>query len=596
MVLTILSIVGIGAVAFLTYQMVNISANYNELASGKLYASQRLTRANRAIQGLRAASGDSMNADTPAAFAAAAKEAKEARTTVEESFVHALQAVPGHGELLAQQKLAMEVLQQKCAPLWVFLDGQGTPSEQQSFAKNGLPECRKGLIDVSQTLGTVGVSFVNESFKELGVLGDTTYRATATAVILVSVTLILAFAGSLFMLRRSIVMPTLRLARTMESLAGGDLSAEVEGTTRQDELGVMARALQYFKDRTQEAGALARDAERMRAEADAERQRNLDADTRRAAAMGEATRGLGQALEHLAGGDLSFRLNTPFAPEFEQLRADFNRASEHLGEVIASVSEVATLIDVGTSEINQGSQDLARRTEQQAAALEETAATLGQITSGVSGAAKRLEEARAFTQRASSGATQSSSVVAEAIDAMRRIEESSNQVSSIISVIDEIAFQTNLLALNAGVEAARAGEAGKGFAVVAQEVRDLAQRSAKAAKEIKALIHTSSEQVEGGVRLVNVTGDALTVIGGHIDEINRQMEALAMAAREQSVGLSEINNTVNSMDQVTQKNAALVEESNMASAALAGEAARLRSMVESFRLQNQPMGHRRKVA
>jgi len=184
--------------------------------------------------------------------------------------------------------------------------------------------------------------------------------------------------------------------------------------------------------------------------------------------------------------------------------------------------------------------------------------------------------------QANENARQSGTVVANAVDAMGKIEQSSNQISSIIGVIDDIAFQTNLLALNAGVEAARAGEAGKGFAVVAQEVRELAQRSATAAKEIKDLIRNSSVEVANGVQLVSQTGEALKTIETYIVTINQHMDAIATSSREQSVGLSEVNTAVNQMDQVTQQNAAMVEEANAAGATLANEAGRLRELVSQF--------------
>jgi len=187
-------------------------------------------------------------------------------------------------------------------------------------------------------------------------------------------------------------------------------------------------------------------------------------------------------------------------------------------------------------------------------------------------------------KQANDSAALSGQVVSNAVTAMERIEQSSNEISNIIGVIDEIAFQTNLLALNAGVEAARAGEAGKGFAVVAQEVRELAQRSAKAAKEIKTLIGTSSGEVESGVKLVRETGESLKTIEQYVVTINSHMDAIATSAREQSTGLKEVNTAVNQMDQVTQQNAAMVEETNAASATLASESRGLRELISQFDL------------
>jgi PAS domain S-box-containing protein len=296
---------------------------------------------------------------------------------------------------------------------------------------------------------------------------------------------------------------------------------------------------------------------------------------------------IGAALKRVAAGDLSFHLDEPFLPDFETIRADLNATIEQLGDTINSVALAARAIDSGSQEISHSADDLAKRTEQQAASLEETAAALDEITTNVRLSSKRVDDARTVAIQANTNASDSGKVVANAINAMERIEQSSNEITNIIGVIDEIAFQTNLLALNAGVEAARAGEAGKGFAVVAQEVRELAQRSASAAKEIKRLIQASTNEVSGGVKLVSETGEALKTIGDYIVTINEHMDAISTSAREQSSGLAEVNVAVNQMDHVTQQNAAMVEETNAASATLANESAKLRSLISHFSVGNQ---------
>jgi PAS domain S-box-containing protein len=297
-----------------------------------------------------------------------------------------------------------------------------------------------------------------------------------------------------------------------------------------------------------------------------------------------AVNAISSALTRLADGDLTSNLDIPFAPDFEGLRNTMNDALTQMRNTLGAVAHSTSQIDNGTREISQSAEDLSKRTEQQAASLEETAAALDEITVNVTNASKRADEARHAASTASDNAVRSGKVVDDAVGAMSRIESSSNQISNIIGVIDEIAFQTNLLALNAGVEAARAGEAGKGFAVVAQEVRELAQRSAQAAKEIKELIRNSSDEVSTGVKLVSETGEALRTIQQNIVAVNEHMEAITSSAREQATGLSEVNSAVNQMDQVTQQNAAMVEETNAASATLAQETARLRELIEKFRL------------
>jgi len=287
-------------------------------------------------------------------------------------------------------------------------------------------------------------------------------------------------------------------------------------------------------------------------------------------------------LEQLASNNLTYRIDAPVAPQFDKVRSDFNTAMASLDEAMGVVAHATEGVSVGAQEISQASEDLAQRTEQQAANLEKTAAALDEITATVNRSAEGAKQASAAASGARADAARSGQIVGDAVAAMGEIEASSTKITSIIGVIDEIAFQTNLLALNAGVEAARAGEAGRGFAVVASEVRALAQRSAEAAKEIKALIASSTAQVARGVRLVGDTGEALSTIVEKVSQIDGLISEIAESSREQATGLSEVNTAVNRMDEATQRNAAMVEESNAASASLRQEAGELTDLVGRF--------------
>ena len=446
------------------------------------------------------------------------------------------------------------------------------PAFQQQFS----------ILETAMEKAGDSISSLSDGVKlnsdRLAVLIDTILKTVLAATAVSALVL-------LFVSRKTIIQPIRFLAGDMQKLVGGNTALSITGINRTDEIGEMATAVEVFRQ-----AAITN--KRLEAEAIAARERN-EADrirvTREAEAaarvmLHEATSSLAGGLRKLAAGDLSFHLSDAFAPDFEALRHDLNTAVHQLDQTLTTVAQAAGSIDTGTREISISSDDLSKRTEQQAASLEETAAALDQITINVANASKRADEARAIAIQANASATQSGIVVASAVDAMQRIEESSGQISSIIGVIDEIAFQTNLLALNAGVEAARAGEAGKGFAVVAQEVRELAQRSARAAKEIKELIRNSTTEVESGVKLVRETGGSLKVIGDYIITINQHMDAIATSSREQSVGLAEVNTAVNQMDQVTQRNAAMVEETSAASASLATESHRLHELISQFTL------------
>jgi len=295
-----------------------------------------------------------------------------------------------------------------------------------------------------------------------------------------------------------------------------------------------------------------------------------------------AVSALAAGLERVAGQDLRYRINQDLPDSYRRLQGDFNSAvgqmDATLGEVIGSIATITS----ATREIAAAADDLSKRTEQQAASLEQTTAAVREITSTVQKTADGAAQAHTLVSAAKTHAAKSGDIVGQAVDAMHRIEKSSEDIGQIISTIDEIAFQTNLLALNAGVEAARAGEAGRGFAVVASEVRALAQRSAEAAKEIKALINSAGSEVSAGVKLVMNTGEALELIVHQVAEINKVVADIASGASEQSSALQQINIAIGQMDQDTQKNAAMVEETTAASHSLRQEAEIVTQTIDRF--------------
>ncbi len=407
--------------------------------------------------------------------------------------------------------------------------------------------------------------------------------ASLTLMIGGALTVLLAI-GLGWLLNRSIAHPVARMTAAMGRLSSGDTSVVIPAIGQRDEVGRMADAVQIFKSNAIEKAALEKTAEADRQVVEAERRKTETLRASQAQDVARVVEALGGGLARLSSGDLTYRIDAAFTEDYAKLKGDFNLAVNTLQNTIATIVGRAHGLRASGSEITQASNDLSKRTEQQAASLEETAAALDEITATVRRTADGAVEARNIVSQAKADAETSGQVVQDAVVAMTRIEESARQISQIIGVIDEIAFQTNLLALNAGVEAARAGDSGKGFAVVASEVRALAQRSAEAAREIKGLISASTDQVAHGVERVGATGRALARIAQQVAQINGVVTEITASAQEQATGLNQVNAAVNQMDQVTQQNAAMVEQATAAANALHEETDALSSLIAQFKV------------
>ncbi|ABC94140.1 methyl-accepting chemotaxis protein (plasmid) [Rhizobium etli CFN 42] len=384
--------------------------------------------------------------------------------------------------------------------------------------------------------------------------------------------------------------PINQITSAMRRLADGRLETSIVGESRADEIGDMARALGVFKNNAIAKVEIEERSEIERARAEEERHRNDEEKRAVEQQIDFAVTALAEGLGRLARGDISQTIATPFFGRLEQLRNDFNSSLLRLQETIDQIRTNTRMIEGNAGQMDLSASNLAKRTEQQAVALEEIAAAIEEITTTVRSSAARADDAREIITNTKKTADSSSEVVASAIQAMSKIEAASDEIVQIIGVIDDIAFQTNLLALNAGIEAARAGEAGKGFAVVAQEVRDLAQRSAEAGQKIKELIGRSRAEITNGTRVVRETSEVLGSISAKVVTASEQMDVIARSSREQYNALHEVNSSVNRMDHMTQQNAAMVEETSAATKELADETRTLLQLIDQFQLDQAGAG------
>ncbi|MFN7129701.1 MAG: methyl-accepting chemotaxis protein [Brevundimonas sp.] len=577
--LILLALVGLGGAAYSAWEMKKIDADYSRLADVENVALVRMIRVNRTLQGL------GYDAYKVFAYDGASAEAREAADQAKEK-IQTIETLLGEAESIAPHwKDEIEGFR---APLNEIRTLAGRSDElglvnDKAAERVLLTQLDAKMADLVPKLTAFTNAKVELTAEESAQLSQSVNAAALKTLIAIGLATVAALAAGL-VVARSIVGALTGMGERMGRLSGGDTTIDVPHAQRKDELGKMGVALIAFRDAAVEKMQLEAEGAVLRNQSDEERARNQRAAEALAREQATVVAALGEGLEHLTRGDLTYSITQDFPGDYAKLKSDFNAAIAQLQQAMGVVLGNVAGIRSGAGEISQAAEDLSRRTEQQAASLEETAAALDEITATVNKTASGARQASDVVQSAKGDAETSGVIVRDAVQAMQAIEGSSAQINQIIGVIDEIAFQTNLLALNAGVEAARAGEAGRGFAVVASEVRALAQRSADSAREIKTLISTSSTQVKSGVVLVRESGEALAGIAVRINDITHLMGEIRASTQEQALALAEVNTAVNEMDQVTQQNAAMVEESTAASLSLSREASDLTQLVGRFQV------------
>jgi methyl-accepting chemotaxis protein len=588
----ILAVVGLLAVATLllvvlsSTSMTQMSRSYSHLVEDVAPAQLEYARAGRRAFEIGYA------AYKVIAYDGTSKEAQSSAKDISDAIKTGMANFRKGAELYPASKATSERFQSQLAAI-----EQAIAPVVVAGLKDDRDQATKLMADVDVKLATLVneiVTFNTGLAKTMGTASAEVSADSSRAIVMnyaigvlaLAIGLALALWISMF----KIAKPLARLGQSMGALANGNLDGEIEGQSRGDEVGTMAKAVQVFKDNALALRESEAQAAQQRRVAEEERARNEAARAEAARQVAAVVDGLGAGLERLAKGDLTYRVTDHWAAEYKKIQEDFNGAIGQLQEMMSGIASSTSEVSNAAAEISTATTDLSQRTEEQAASLEETSASMEEISVTVKKNAENARHANELTRNTQGVAGRGGEVVAQAVSAMALIEESSRKIADIISVIDEIARQTNLLALNAAVEAARAGEAGRGFAVVASEVRSLAQRSSQAAKDIKDLIVNSSGQVQDGVALVNRAGDSLKEIVESIKAVADIVSDIATASAEQATGIDQVNKALAQMDEVTQQNSAMVEENAATARTLEQQAGHMDERIGTFRLDGSAKG------
>ena len=447
-----------------------------------------------------------------------------------------------------------------------------------------------GYRDMTALVAAEPLSFMNAQWAVAALVDEREVSAVTAdirnSVLMIAGVLLAIAAAASFWFSRLITRPIGRLVAEMTDLAGGNVDIALADARRTDEVGDMARSVVVFRDAALANIRLEEEAAAGRRLTEEEARKRAADRARVAEEQQTALKALSDALGLLATGDLEYRMPDDLPEDYRDMAAMYNDAVARLLDTMADVRRTAVALDGVADRLALSGETLAARSGQQAASLEESSAAMTELTESVASAARRAESTRAVVGETHAEVHRSRESMSNAVDAMQAIEESSRKISTILVVIDDIAFQTNLLALNAGVEAARAGEAGKGFAVVAQEVRELAQRCAEAAREIKGLISTSSTQVEAGVGVVNQTRDLLNTIFERMEQINGNVSEMSVSVMEQSNGLAQISGAISELDTITQQNAAMTQTNSDSIKQLRKAVGDLAAKIRGFRTRD----------